>query len=77
LKSITLKSMASVTAVTLAFSLFLLAGCSNREVYDSMQGAKQNECNKIVDNNERQRCFEDANKSYDRYQREREAAPAK
>jgi hypothetical protein len=63
--------------VLLTSSLFALTGCSNRQVYDSLQGAKQNECNKIADNNERQRCFDDAGKSYDRYQRERETAPAK
>jgi hypothetical protein len=54
-----------------------LHGCSNREVYNSLQGAKQNECNKIVDDNQRQRCFEDANRNYDRYQRERDATSNK
>ncbi|HSB95765.1 MAG TPA: hypothetical protein VLC91_04930 [Spongiibacteraceae bacterium] len=76
--------MKSISMVVVLFasslflsSLFLIMGCSNREVYDSLQGAKQNECNKIVDNNERQRCFDDAGKSYDRYRREREAEPVK
>jgi len=76
-----LKSI-SIVVVLLASSLFssslfLITGCSNREVYDSLQGAKQNECNKIADNSARQRCFDDAGKSYDRYQRERETAPSK
>lgn len=74
MKSTLLKSITLI--VSLVPVLLMSYGCSNREVYDSLQGAKQNECNKVVDNNERQRCFEDANKSYDRYQREREA-PAK
>jgi hypothetical protein len=67
-----LKSILFIAAV-----LLTLNGCSNREVYNSLQGAKQNECNKIVDNNERQRCFENANKNYDRYQQQKDAAPAK
>jgi hypothetical protein len=54
-----------------------LNGCSNREVYNSLQGAKQNECNKIVDDNQRRHCFEEANRNYDRYQREQNATPNK
>lgn len=82
MKSTLLKSTGSIAKVlgmmvSLAPALLALSGCSNRQVYDSLQGAKQNECSKVVDNSERQRCFDDANKSYDRYRREREAAPTK
>jgi hypothetical protein len=73
LGALLLKSILLVAAVT----LFSLTGCSNREVYNSLQGAKQNECNKIVDDNQRQHCFEEANRNYDRYQREQNATPNK
>ena len=48
------------------------AACSSRQLYDTGQSWQQNDCNKIVDNQERQRCQSDASKSYDTYQRQRQ-----
>ena len=60
-----------VKIIFILAALLALCGCSDRQVYDSLQGAKQNDCNKIADNNERERCFAAANQSYDRYEQER------
>lgn len=49
-----------------------IGGCSNREAYQSLQGPRQNDCNAIADNTERERCFAAADKSYDRYRQERD-----
>jgi hypothetical protein len=53
-------------------ALLALTACSNREVYDSLQGARQQECGKIIDDSARQRCFSEAGKSHDRYEKERQ-----
>jgi len=52
----------------------LACGCSNRQVYDSAGGWRLNECQKILNDDERVRCIEAANVPYDKYEREREAA---
>lgn len=50
----------------------LLNACSNKEVYNSLQGAKENECRQIVDADARTRCFDNARTSYDNYKQQRE-----
>ena len=52
-------------------ALLALTACSNRQAYDSLQGARQQECSKIADNGERERCYQNANKPHDRYEQER------
>jgi hypothetical protein len=52
----------------------LACGCSNRQVYDSAWGWRRNECQKIVNDDERARCLEAANTSYDKYKREQDEA---
>ena len=47
----------------------LLSACTSEQRYDAGQGWRQNECNKIVDKDERDRCFNAANLSYDAYRR--------
>lgn len=49
----------------------LLAACSGRQIYDSGQGLRQSECNKQVDAQKQQQCLDEANKSYETYDRER------
>jgi hypothetical protein len=53
-------------------AIVFLTGCSNQELYNSQQGAKENECQKIVDANERSRCLEAAHESYDNYEKRRQ-----
>lgn len=50
----------------------LIGGCSNEQIYNSTQGAKEGECQKIIDAGERGRCLDEAHKSYDTYKRQRD-----
>lgn len=52
----------------------LLAGCSGRQIYDSGQGLRQSECNKLLDAQKQQQCLEEANKPYETYDKERKGA---
>jgi len=57
---------------TFATIAMCLSGCSNEQVYNSLSGAKESECQKIVDANERARCLDAAKESYGKYQQRRE-----
>lgn len=61
---------------TLAFAaaLLALAGCSQRALYQSAQAWQQQECWKLSNAAERQRCLASSATSWDAYQRQREAA---
>lgn len=48
------------------------AGCGNQALYNAGRGWQKNECQKIVENEERARCMEDAAKSSERYKKEQE-----
>lgn len=50
----------------------LSSACSSRQAYGSGQAWQQNECGKIPDMQERQRCMGSASTSYDAYQRQRQ-----
>jgi len=58
----------------LALAALALGGCSNRALYQTVQGWQQQECRKIADAAERQRCMASTAGSYDDYRRAREAA---
>jgi hypothetical protein len=59
----------------IVISMLVLAGCSGRQVYQSAAGRRQNECQKIMEDSERARCMEEANKDYDTYSKQRNASP--
>lgn len=48
-----------------------LAACGTEQAYNSMKGWQRNECNKRIDNREREQCLKDADQSYGDYQKER------
>ena len=51
-----------------ALAVLALPGCSAREVYDASAGWRRNECNKIGEQEKRERCLkEEAGRSYDDY----------
>ncbi len=54
------------------FSVALLAGsgCTSEQLYNSAQGWQKNECNRIVDMNERARCLQNAGPSYDEHKKQ-------
>lgn len=58
--------------VAVLFLGIACTGCSNKELYKAGRGWQHTECQKIVDNEERARCMEAANKSHEQYEKERE-----
>jgi len=46
------------------------AACSSQQTYATGQAWQQNECNKIIDTPDRERCLARARQSYDTYQRQ-------
>jgi membrane protein DedA with SNARE-associated domain len=65
---------ASMRTINTLFSLIVIASlgtaCSSQQTYASGQTWQRNECNKIIDMQERQRCVAKANDSYDSYQKQ-------
>ena len=53
-----------------------LTSCSSHQWYDAGQEWKKNECNRIIDMQERNRCASSNKASYDDYKRQSEAAKA-
>lgn len=51
----------------------LNAGCSQKQAYHGIRGSQKSECQRIEDPDSYRDCMDDANQSYDDYQREREA----
>ncbi len=49
-------------------------GCSTRTLYDSAQGSRRLQCQKIEEPSARNKCLADAGISYDDYKRQSESA---
>ena len=49
------------------------SGCTTRQMYATGQEWQRNQCNRIIDNVERNRCLEQVNTSYENYKRQNEA----
>jgi hypothetical protein len=59
----------------LLFALFItphLLGCSSQQLYNTGQAWQRNECSKIADAQERNRCMASTNTSYEDYKRQTE-----
>jgi hypothetical protein len=59
-----------------AFFVFLslsLVACSSQQVYQSSQGLRQGECERIMDAAKREACISEANKSWQEYEKNRNA----
>lgn len=52
----------------------VLSSCSTQQAYGGAQAWQRNECSKIVDAQERNRCTASTRTSYEEYKREAEAA---
>jgi len=59
------------TFLMLMLMLMLIVGCSNRQIYDSIQANQKNECLK-QSMLEYEGCMERINKPYDKYEGERQ-----
>ena len=58
--------------LTSACILLAMAACSSEQLYQTGRSAQREECNKLQDPLQRERCFKDADTSYDAYKREAE-----
>ena len=54
---------------TLLLAASLAGACSSQQIYDSAQSWRRNECNRIADADQKERCIREANRSYDAYQK--------
>ena len=61
-------------ATTLITAALLLAGCSTQLAYNAAQGWQRQECQKMLDQQQRQRCLDSNATSYEDYRRQVEAA---
>ena len=59
----------------IAVAAALLGGCSARQVYAGIQQGKRNAC-EVLPQSQQARCLEQANISYEEYERRRRAAQA-
>ncbi len=57
-------------------AVLALTACSQRMVYQTLQGWQEQECRRLADTAERQRCLDSRASSYDEYRRQRDAAPS-
>ena len=55
----------------IAISL-VASGCTSQQVYYAAQGWQRNECNRVIDQSERERCVSQANTTYEDYKRQTE-----
>jgi hypothetical protein len=62
--------LASAMLLASLVSMTLLAGCTTQQAYSTGQAWRQNECNKLTDMSERQRCMKEAGQPYDAYQKD-------
>lgn len=66
--------MRTILVVLAPIVPLLFAGCSTQQAYDMGQAWKRNECFRINDTQERNRCMASTSTSYEEYQRESKAA---
>ena len=66
--------MSRLKTGTLFVGLCLIGACSTQQVYNTGQAWQRNECNKIIDTQERSRCQSSTSTSYEEYQRQAEKA---
>ena len=45
----------------------LLAGCTSQQLYSSAQSWQRNECSRVFDKQERERCMTSTSKTYEEY----------
>lgn len=56
-----------------ALALLATGGCSSQQAYGVGQAWQRNECYKLAEMNDRQRCLKEADRSYDSYQKDTES----
>ena len=60
-----------IRAAAILLSMQIVSACSNQQAYNSLQGARENECLKVVDAAQRNQCVDNAHKPYDKFEQQR------
>lgn len=60
-----------IRALSVLSGSVFISACSNEQMYNSMQGARENECVKIIDAEKRAQCMNDAHKPYNQFEQQR------
>lgn len=69
--------MRPLTLLTLsAFCIAALAACSSEQVYNGGQAWRRSTCDQMADREQRARCLQEADRSYDSYKKESDKAAA-
>ena len=64
-----------ISPLLMAFTATVgLSSCSSQQLYGAGQEWQKNECNKIIDMQERNRCMSSTRTSYEDYKRQSDAA---
>ena len=58
-------------ALSALIVIFAAPGCSNRQMYESLQAGQRNECQRLAEP-ERTKCLDSARLGYDDYAKERD-----
>ncbi len=69
--------MRTQSLLCLAATTWLVLGCASPTAYYTGQSWQKQQCFKIDDPQQRQRCLKSASTSYEDYQRETEALPSR
>lgn len=69
--------MRMIATATTLLLVATFAGCSSRQFHATGQQWQRNECERLQDTAERNRCIANSKTSYDDYQRQKDAAQAK
>lgn len=65
--------MASTSKLLIGIALFMLAGCSWQQAFLSAQGWQRNQCYRLPEQIDRERCLANSSMSYDDYRRDTQA----
>lgn len=63
-----------VAALASGLTLLMMAACSSQDLYATGQGWQRQECNKLQDAQERNRCMASTSRSFEDFKREAESA---
>ena len=55
----------------IAAATALMTACTSEQAYNSVKGYQQDQCNRRVDNRDREQCLKDADTNYDEYQKQK------
>ena len=59
-----------LTAAIVAATLTVTSGCATQQLYSTGQAWQRNQCTRLVDQQERERCMANAGASYETYKKQ-------